>query len=101
LNAVENDAISFEFEVEGKEDVTVAGVSAHASADALVREFEHGILLANPSQSPYTFDLSALYPGQSFHRLQGSKDQDPVTNDGSTVGGQVELAAKDGLFLVK
>jgi hypothetical protein len=36
-----------------------------------------------------------------LRRLQGSANQDPATNDGSVVGQQLILTAKDALFVVK
>jgi hypothetical protein len=59
------------------------------------------VVLANPAPRPYAFDLDRLAPGGKFRRLRGSPEQDPVTNDGSSVAGKVVLEARDGLFLVR
>ena len=67
----------------------------------MYREFEHGLVLANPSDHPYEFDLAELFPGESFTRIQGSANQDRETNDGSPVDGKVRLQARDGLFLAR
>jgi hypothetical protein len=67
----------------------------------MYREFENGVVLANPSFSPYDFDLAELFPDQRFRRLRGTANQDPRTNDGSEVNDTVELQGKDGLFLVR
>jgi hypothetical protein len=95
------DTVDLELTVEGPEPVWITGIEAYSHPDAMYREFEHGIVLANPSDGPYTFDLAELFPGQEFRRLEGSKKQDPKTNDGSAVTGTVRLQGKDALFLVK
>jgi hypothetical protein len=93
--------VDVEFSVEGTAPVWITGIEAYSHPDTMYREFENGIVLANPSNDSYTFDLAALFPGQKFRRLEGSKKQDPKTNDGRAVGDTVELQARDGLFLVK
>ncbi|MBM4017806.1 MAG: hypothetical protein FJ288_05670 [Planctomycetes bacterium] len=90
-----------EFSIEGAEAVLISAVTAHAHADAIVREFDRGLVLANPSARPYEFDVAALAPGGKFRRIQGSALQDPKTNDGSAVAGKVTLGPKDALFLVR
>ena len=67
----------------------------------MYREFERGLVLANPSPRPYTFDLATLFPGRSFRRIQGSPRQDPATNNGAPVAGTLTLGPKDALFLVR
>ncbi len=93
--------VDLEFTIEGSEPVWISGLTAHARADAMYREFERGVVLANPSPRPYLFDLGTLFPGQSFRRLRGSPGQDPQTNDGALVGSEIELPPKDALFLVR
>lgn len=91
--------IELTFRLEGEEPVEIAGLSIHAATDALARRFEHGVVLVNPADHPYTFDLAALFPGVQLRRIQGSPAQDPETNNGAPVEGTVTLGAKDGLFL--
>jgi hypothetical protein len=67
----------------------------------IYREFEHGLVLANPSPRPYELDLERLLPGRKFRRLEGSPEQDPATNDGTPVGATLTLRPKEGLFLVR
>ncbi len=74
-------------------------VEAYAHPDTITRLYEHGLVLANPSPRPFVFDLSTLYPGRTFRRLQGTELQDTKTNDGSRVGAKVTLPPKDALFL--
>ncbi len=87
------------FDIEGGEAMWISDLTIHAHPDAMYREFEHGVVLANPSPRSYEFHLAELLPGRSFRRIQGSSQQDPKTNDGSSVGSRLTLAAKDALFL--
>jgi hypothetical protein len=98
---LERDRVDVEFTVEGPEPIWITGVEAYCHPDAMYREFEQGLVLANPSDHPYEFDLAELFPDQDFRRIRGSANQDPKTNDGSAVDGSVSLQARDGLFLVK
>lgn len=98
---VSGNKADLEIEVEGGEAVWISAVAAYAHPDAMCREFEHGLVLANPSPRPYTFDLAGLYPGKRLRRFKGTPNQDPVTNSGAAVAGQVRLGPKDALFLVK
>jgi len=93
--------VDLEFEVEGAEDMWLSEFSVHASPDVIYREFENGLVLANPSPRPFMFDLDELFPGQTFQRLQGTRTQDVVCNDGSIVRGELNLGPKEGLFLIR
>jgi hypothetical protein len=93
--------VDLSFEVEGDRPVFFEKLSAHSATDGMYREFENGAVFANPSTRPYTFDLGRLFPGVSFRRLEGSKEQDPRTNDGQPLGTELTLEPKDGLFVVK
>ena len=66
--------------------------------DAIYQVFERGIVLANPGSKPQAFDLERLTPDAKYRRLTGRPQQDPQTNDGSTVQGLIVLS-KDALFL--
>ena len=93
--------VDIEVVVEGSEPVWLLDLTAHAHPDGIYREFEQGLVLANPSFHPYTFDLHRLLPGASFRRLRGSSDQDPETNNGQPVGGTLRIPPRDALFLVR
>ena len=93
--------IVIHLEFEGTQAVEIRDFTIHSAADALAREFAHGVVLSNPSLSNHTFDLATLFPGRSFQRLQGSALQDPVVNDGTAVGDTVVVGPRDGLFLLK
>jgi hypothetical protein len=88
-----------EFIVEGSSPVYLGKVAAYDHPDAMFRVYERGIVLANPSPRPYTFDLSKISPGAAYRRLRGSSRQDPETNNGADVGETVTLPPKDALFL--
>jgi len=92
--------VDVEFEVEGPEPIWISSLTAHAHPDALLREFERGAVVANPSLHEYTFDLEQLLPGRAFRRLKASSRQDTKTNDGSPISGKLALGERDALFLV-
>ncbi|MBM4156861.1 MAG: hypothetical protein FJ221_17810 [Lentisphaerae bacterium] len=87
--------------VEGAAPVTIAAVSAHAAPDAMARVFERGLVLANPSLAPVTFDLKSLSPGRTYRRLRATAGQDAEANNGAPVGDTVTLGERDALFLVR
>lgn len=72
-----------------------------ASPDLAYREFEHGAVFANPSDSPATFDVAALFPTQAFRRLAGSVEQDPMTNNGQLLGTTLTIPAIDALVVAR
>ena len=88
-----------EFVVDGGEPVEFSSMRAYAHPDAMYREFEHGLVLANPSPRPYTFDLGKLIPGRRFRRFHGTPEQDPLTNNGTAVTAPLTLGPKDAIFL--
>jgi hypothetical protein len=97
---IESGRVDLEFVVEGSEPVRISRIQAYAHPDVMYRRFEHGLVLANPSPRPYVFDMDKLFGSQRFKRLQGTRTQDPVCNDGSVVSGKLNLKPKEGLFLV-
>ena len=88
-------------EVEGEEPVTISAVEAYAAPDTMVRSFEGGLVLANPSLHDAVFDLNEIAPGKKYRRLQASSKQDSAVNNGLPVTGKVTLSPLDGLFLVR
>jgi len=98
---VSGNKADLEIQVEGGEPVWISSLAAYAHPDAMYREFEHGLVLANPSPRPYAFGLAKLFPGKHLRRFQGTPNQDFATNSGAAVAGQVTLGPKDALFLVK
>ncbi len=98
---VKSDKVDLDFEIEGCEPLWISNISVHAHPDAMYREFEHGLVVANPAPHPYTLPLGQLFPGKSFRRLRGSPGQDTAANNGGMVDEQLQLGAKDALFLVR
>lgn len=101
VRAVGSKAVDLSVAVEGGEPVTISAVSAHAAPDAMARVFERGLVLANPSLSPVTFDLRALSPGRAYRRIRATQGQDAAANNGAAVGETVTLGERDALFLVR
>ncbi len=97
---IRSDYIDLELRIEGTEPVWIERITAHAHPDVIYREFERGLVLANPSPRPYVLDLGRVCPGRRFRRIRGSEHQDPETNNGEPVGQKVKLQARDALFLV-
>jgi len=98
---IRSERVHLEWQVEGPEPVRIKSVRVFGHSDVIYREYEGGLVLANPSPRPYTIDLQRLCPGTQLRRLKGSPLQDPVTNDGSRISGSVTLKPLEGLFLVK
>ena len=97
---VRSKTLDLELTVEGPEPVQIDSIAAYTAPDAMCRLFEGGLVLANPSPRPYTFNLAELAPGKTFRRLKGTEFQDPVANNGKPVGKTVTLEPQEGLFLV-
>jgi hypothetical protein len=91
--------VRYELEVEGVGDVFLNNMSVYAGLNPLYRDFENGVILANPSDKAFEFDMDSLFPGQILYRLSGSANQDPFTNNGARIEGTVTIPAADALFL--
>jgi hypothetical protein len=87
-------------EFEGGEPVVIEELSVHAAGGAMAREFDHGVVLVNPSLGEQTFELTRLFPGRSFRRFQATANQDTTVNNGQPAGASVTLGSLDGAFLV-
>lgn len=98
FKAVRSPTIDLEVRAEGPGPLVIEDLSLHAYPDVLLRPYQHGLVLVNPSPRPHHFDLATLASG-SYRRLQGSPKQDPRVNNSQAVGSSVTLGPKDGLFL--
>ena len=99
---ISTNKVDLEFEIESSEPVWISKLLIYAHPDVMYREFESGLVLANPSPRPYEFDLAELFAGQIFRRIEGSPKQDPKTNDGSILRSEkIKLQGTDALFLIK
>lgn len=98
---VHSPAVNLSLMVEGNVPITIESLAVYAHPDAIYRAFENGLVLANPSRHPYTFELQQIVPGQQFRRIQGTERQDPQTNNGQQVLERVTLGERDALFLMR
>jgi hypothetical protein len=98
---IQSNRVELTFEIEGTEPATINSITAHAAPDVMYRVFTKGLVLANPSAQPFTFDLQKLTPGRTYRRLQGSSKQDTQTNNGKPVEDKITLGPLDALFLVR
>lgn len=87
------------FAFEKNNDVKVRRVQIAAAPDLITREFQNGVVFANPSDQSAVFPVSSLYPGASFNRLTATPDQDSAVNDGSPIGASLTLPPIDALFV--
>jgi hypothetical protein len=92
--------LSLELEVEGGAPVLIRELSVHAAPDVVLRAYENGAVIANPSLHSVTVDLGEHLPGKRFRRIQASPGQDTEANSGAPVRGPVRLEERDALFLV-
>ena len=93
------DNLQLKFEIEGHENAKIEYIKAHNHPDIIYREFDNGIVIANPSLEPFTFNLEQKFPNITFRRLNGVRQ--PDVNDGTIVNGNITIPAKDGIFLIK
>ena len=98
---ITNSSVTLSIQIEGTNDARIHSAAAYAYPDVMYREFEHGLILANPSMSAFSFNLQELFPGKNYRRLQASTQQDTAVNNGDAVNGTVTLSPLDALFLVK
>ena len=87
------------FTVEGPEPVYVESIEIRNEPDVAYREFQNGLVLANPSDRSFTFDLQSLFPDKSFTRLTATDGQDQSVNNGKPAGKMVTVPGRDALFL--
>ena len=88
-------------EIEGGEPVWISDLTIHSFPDVMIREFENGIVLINPSKHDHTFNLTSLFPNNTFKRLTASSNQDVSFNNGRKESGSLKLNAIDAIFLIK
>jgi len=97
---VRSKSVDLHFMIEGRAQVELLDFAVYAHPDVIARRFEGGLVLANPSPAPFTFDLARLFPGETYIRLRGSPSQDPKVNNGQPVGPRITLPAMDAIFLL-
>ena len=100
FSEVRSDTVDIEFVVEGNEPIWLERITAHAHPDVIYREFERGLVVANPSPRPFVFHLDGSFEDKNYRRLLGSDTQDPVTNNGQPVRDSIRIGPRDAIFLV-
>lgn len=104
--------LTFVFEDQGA--CALRGLSLHNAPMAIVREFEHGVVLANASEENVVFDLTRLLPtlgGAQLRRIKANPEDytdapavaaSVAFNDGRAEDpARVTVPPRDGLFLEK
>lgn len=89
--------LNIALDVEGQGDFSIRNFRINASAGAIARAFENGIVLVNPSLKDYTFELSKISGSKGYKRIDGKK----WPNSGQKVGEKVTLESLDAIFLIK
>jgi len=98
---VSNETVDLNLTVEGNTPIWISRVAGFNSSDTCYREFENGLVLANPSLHSVNFNLKDLFPGVLWRHIKGSSLQDANTNNGEQVGDLLQLSGRDALFLLK
>jgi len=101
FRGISKPTVDLELSVEGSEPFSITSLNGYAYPDAMYRAFDRGVVIANPSEHAFTFDMERIAGSQQLRRLRGSATQDPKSNSGERVGRVLALPAKDALFLVK
>ncbi|MCX7013114.1 MAG: hypothetical protein NTW86_11260 [Candidatus Sumerlaeota bacterium] len=119
--------VSLTIEIEEQGAFKIRNFAVHSGTDALAREFDHGVVLVNPSLDPYVFHLKEIFPQLAgLRRIQaqpntpgaggnrpgfgpGKPDEDTqrsiaeamACNNGAPAGDAVAVPALDALFLIR
>lgn len=95
--------IDMRIQFEGAQSFMIKDFTVHEATDAIVREYENGIVLLNPSYENYPFDLCELFPDQPFDRITGHANQQDNVNTGLPIAANSTLVLPkvSGLFLIK
>ena len=93
--------VHLRFEVEGEGAVYLRKMTARSAQNGCYREYDRGVVFANPSTRTFTFDVASQFPDDTLRRLRGSANQDPDFNDGTPLGNQLTLSPKNALFALK
>ncbi len=95
------DTVQIEFDFEGCGYVCLRNTGLYAAAPVLLREFDNGLVLANPSDYEIQISLNAEHRHLAAQSDAWKVDYDQTVNDGSLIAGSILLPARDGLFLLK
>lgn len=86
---------------EGGADLVLHRLTAHAGRGTMLREFDNGLVVANPSLHADEVDLPPLQPGWCFRHIDGQPGQDREVNNGAPAGRSLVVPNRDARFLVK
>ena len=99
FDAIRDNSVDLDIGVEGGTPVVIESIDVYSAPDVIYREFEHGLVVSNPSPRLIRFDLAKRFPAERFRRIQGTAEQDSRFNNGEPVGTVLELGPKDAVFL--
>lgn len=110
---IEN-AIKMIFEAEEQGEFAIRNLRVHNAPATMVREFENGIVMVNPSLQAYYFNLKSLYPRLDKYRrikidpsktenLDGDFIEVSSYNNGEKIKNtsKITVPALNALFLIK
>jgi hypothetical protein len=95
------DTVQIEFDFEGCGYICLSNTGLYAAAPVLLREFDNGLVVANPSNYEVSLSLNAGYRHLTAQADAWKADYDQTVNDGALVTNPVVISARDGLFLLK
>ena len=87
--------LNFRIKVEGNGEFRIKDFKIYDKPSLIVREFENGVVLCNPSFKARQFDLKTLFGDRKLYRLKGNTSP----NTGTAAGSSIEVPAVDALFL--
>jgi len=68
-----NNNVQFDLRFQPGGDIRIRNLSVHTETDAMACQFEHGVVLVNPSMEDIELDLTDMFPGRTnFKRLTAS-----------------------------
>ena len=107
-------ALKLIFEAEEQGEFAIRNLKIMNAPCAIVRDFENGVVLVNPSLQPFDFNLNQLFKTQQTYqrikvapplvgRLDGDPEEIKKYNNGEIVenNSQVTVPALNALFLIK
>ena len=91
--------LNISLSIEGLESATLKSMRAYSGPPVLIREFENGVVIANPAAHEVSLDLAAMFPGDTIRRIDGFFH--PEINNGQIINDSLTIPCLDGLFLEK
>ncbi|MCG8580060.1 MAG: hypothetical protein MI866_09095 [Bacteroidales bacterium] len=82
---------------EGKQAIVIESAGIKYAPATLLREFENGLVLVNPSFDEVLIDISGYETANGFRKIKGKTH--PMYNTGEAVSKKVSVAPLNALFL--